>query len=101
MLALHGEEEAIGDAMPAKTRNALTLYRSLLKSQNVEIRLHQAVLYNSIYRADRQFFVNQHAYGLPTAHAPVYCFRNSGPGDMTATYLDSFELIRLTGRSLT
>jgi hypothetical protein len=32
--------------------------------ENVEIRLHQTVLYNPIYRADDQLFVNQHAYGF-------------------------------------
>jgi hypothetical protein len=29
----------MGDAMPAKVRNALTLYRAALKADNVEIRL--------------------------------------------------------------
>jgi hypothetical protein len=57
----HGRSEGIGDAMPAKIRNALTLYRSVAKLENVEIRLHQTVLYNSIYRADDQLLVNQHA----------------------------------------
>jgi hypothetical protein len=30
------------------------------------------VLCNSIYRADDQLLVNQHAYGTPAAQAPVY-----------------------------
>jgi hypothetical protein len=92
-VARRGQEEGIGDAMPAKIRNALTLYRPLLTSENVEIRLHQTVLYNSIYRADDQLFVNQHVYGIPAAHAPVVCFRNSENGDMVAAYLDSFERV--------
>lgn len=49
---------------------ALTLYRPL---SNAEIKLHQVVLYNSIYRADDQLLVNQHAYGIPAAHSPVFC----------------------------
>ena len=61
--------------MAAKIRNALTLYRPLLKSGNVEIRLHETVLYNSLYLADHRLFVNQHSYGVPAAHAPVFCFR--------------------------
>jgi transcriptional regulator with XRE-family HTH domain len=92
-VARHGEEEGTGDAMPAKIRNALTLYRPLLASENVEIRLHQTVLYNSIYRADGQIFVNQHTYGIPAAHAPVFCFRASDGGDMLTAYLDSFERV--------
>ena len=76
-VAERGEEEGIGDAMAAKIRNALTLYRPLRAVENIEIRLHRTVLYNSIYRADDQLLVNQHIYGVPAAHAPVFCLRNS------------------------
>jgi hypothetical protein len=92
-VARRGQEEGIGDAMAAKVRNALTLYRLLLSSTNVEIRLHQTVLYNSIYRVDSQIFVNQHAYGIPASHAPVFCFRESESGDMIVAYLESFERV--------
>jgi transcriptional regulator with XRE-family HTH domain len=92
-VAQRGQEEGIGDAMPAKVRNALTLYRAALKVENVEIRLHDTVLYNSLYRADDQLFVNQHAYGLPAAHAPVFCFRATDSADMLTAYLSSFERI--------
>jgi transcriptional regulator with XRE-family HTH domain len=92
-VAQRGQEEGIGNAMPAKVRNALTLYRAALKVENVEIRLHNTVLYNSIYRADKQLFVNQHAFGLPAAHAPVLCYRPSENVDMVTAYLDSFERV--------
>jgi thiamine pyrophosphate-dependent acetolactate synthase large subunit-like protein len=92
-VALRGQEEGIGDAMAAKVRNALTLYWPLMKSENVEIRLHRTVLYNSIFRSDDQLLVNQHAYRMPAAHAPVFCFRNSSSEDMAATYLASFEKV--------
>ena len=74
-VAERGEEEGIGDAMAAKIRNALTLYRPLGVVENIEIRLHRTVLYNSIYRADDQLMVNQHTYGVPAAQAPVFCLR--------------------------
>ena len=77
-VAERGEEEGIGDAMAAKIRNALTLYRPLCAVENIEIRLHRTVLYNSIYRADDQLLVNQHTYGIPAAQAPVFCLRNAG-----------------------
>jgi hypothetical protein len=99
-VAQRGREEGIGDAMPAKVRNALTLYQSLRTSENVEIRLHQTVLYNSVYRADGQLFVNQHAYGIPAAHAPVFCFRKSRDGDIGAAYIDSFEGVWKTADTL-
>ena len=83
-VAERGEEEGIGDAMPAKIRNALMLYRPLGTVENIEIRLHRTVLYNSIYRADDQFLVNQHTYGIPAAQAPVFCLSDTGSGEMAA-----------------
>jgi hypothetical protein len=83
----------IGDAMAARIRNALTLYRPLGAVENVEIRLHRTVPYNSIYGADGQLVVNQHTYGIPAAQAPVFCLRNAG-SEMAALYLDSFERVR-------
>ena len=73
--AQRGEEEGIGDAMAAKIRNALMLYRPLGAVQNIEIRLHRTVLYNSIYRADGQFLLNQHTYGIPAAGTRVLPMR--------------------------
>ena len=95
-----GEEEGIGDAMAAKIRNALTLYRPLTNAQNVEIRLHRTVLYNSIYRADDQLMVNQHTYGIPAAQAPVFCLRDTGSGEMVALYRGSFERVWATAAPL-
>lgn len=69
------------------------LYRSVAAPKNLEIRLHRAVLYNSIYRADDQLVVNQHAYGIPAAHAPVFCLRDTGGGEMAALYRHSFESV--------
>jgi len=91
-VAVRGEEEGIGDAMAAEIRNALTLYRPLCAVENIEIRLHRTVLYNSIYCTDDQLLVNQHAYGIPAAQAPVFCLCDTG-GGMAALYLDSFEYV--------
>ena len=79
--------------MAAKIRNALVLYWPLREVENIEIRLHRTVLYNSIYRADDQLLVNQHTYGIPAAQVPVFCLNNAGSGEMAATYLDSFERV--------
>lgn len=95
-----GEEEGISDATPAKIRNALKLYRPLNELENVEIRVHRTVLYNSIYRADDQLLINQHAYGIPVAHAPVFCLRGTRGGEMFALYRDSFERVWASAMSL-
>ena len=84
--------------MVAKIRNALTLYRPLSTVENIEIRLHRTVLYNSIYRADDQLLVNQHTYGIRAAQASVVCLRDADGGEtlseMAALYLGSFERVR-------
>ena len=98
--AERGEEEGIGDPMPAKIRNALALYRPLRAVENIEIRLHRTVLYNSVYRADDQLLVNQHTYGIPAAQAPVFCLKSIGSGEMTTLYRDSFERVWARSDSL-
>jgi transcriptional regulator with XRE-family HTH domain len=92
-VAERGGEEGIGEAMAAKIRNALAMYRPLRALEGVEIRFHSTVLYNSIYRADDQILVNTHLYGLPAAHAPVWHFRKVPGGEVAAAYLESFERV--------
>jgi hypothetical protein len=92
-VAERGKEEGIGDAMPAKIRNALALYSPLHEVENVEIRLHRTVLYNSIYRSDGQLLVNQHVYGIPAAHGPVFALRKAAGGQMANTYIEAFERV--------
>ena len=86
--------------MAAKIRNALTLYLPLGAVENIEIRLHRTVLYNSIYRADQQLMVNQHTYGILAAQAPVFFMTNTGSGEMAGLYLDSFERVWAGSASL-
>jgi transcriptional regulator with XRE-family HTH domain len=97
-VAERGEEVGIGAAMSAKIRNALALYAPLREMQNIEIRLHDAVLYNSIYRADGHMLINQHSFGVPAAHSPVIELRQAEVGDMANAYLNSFERVWLKSR---
>jgi hypothetical protein len=100
-VAERGTEEGIGDALAAKIRNVFVLYQPLLTVDGVEVRLHRTVLYNSIYRADEELLVNSHLYGAAAAYAPVLHLRQSGPGDLASTYLDSFERVWSGGAALT
>jgi transcriptional regulator with XRE-family HTH domain len=90
-VAERGHDEEIGEAMAAKVRNALVLYRPLRAIKSAEVRLHRTVLYNSIYRSDTQLLVNMHVYGMPAYSAPALHLRKVAGGEMTATYLESFE----------
>jgi hypothetical protein len=40
-----------------------------------------------------QLFVNQHSYGIPAAHAPVFSFRETEGDGVVRAYLDSFERV--------
>lgn len=86
-----GTDEGVGDSLAAKIRNALVLYQPLRDVDGAEIRLHDTVLYNSIYRADDDLLINPHAFGIPASHAPVLHVRHVEEGDMASTYLRSFE----------
>jgi lambda repressor-like predicted transcriptional regulator len=99
-VAERGEDEGIGEAVAAKIRNVLALYKPLRALEGVEFRLHRTVLYNSIYRADDGLLVNTHIYGLPAAQAPLWHFRKVPGGELATTYLDSFERVWETGTPL-
>jgi hypothetical protein len=48
-------------------------------------------VYSSIYCADDQMLVSQHAYGVPAAAAAVLHLKRADGADMGAAYLDAFE----------
>lgn len=98
-VALRGAEEGIAEAMAAKIRNVIVLYRLLLDLPTVEIRLHNTVLYNSIYRADDEMLVNPHVYGTAAAQAPVLHLQRRSDSDLFNTYADSFERVWTTAKS--
>src|SRR6266404_3111612 len=57
-VAERGVSEGIEDTMPSKVRSAIAMFRPLAQaSENVEIRLHGTILYNSIFRADEKMLV--------------------------------------------
>ena len=92
-VAERGQAEGIDEAIVAKVRSAIVLFRPLLASENVEIRLHGTILYNSIYRADEQLLVNTHIYGMAANNAPVFHLRKIPGGDTASSYLESFERV--------
>ena len=93
VVADRGDDEGIGDTVPAKVRNALALCRPLRQVEGVEFRLHRTVLYNSIYRADDQVLVNTHVFGLAAAQAPAWHLRKLPGGELASLYIDSFERV--------
>jgi len=86
----------------SSTTNACEMlvgYAPLRGKGQVEIRLYLGTMYSSIYYADGQLLVGQHAYGIPAGRAPVLHLRRVEGGDMVAAYLDAFEHIWSGARS--
>jgi transcriptional regulator with XRE-family HTH domain len=92
-VAERGRDEGVDDAMAARIRNVLVLYRGLRATQGVEFRFHRTVLYNSIYLGDDHLLVNTHIYGMPASRAPVWHLRKIAGGEIASTYLESFERV--------
>jgi hypothetical protein len=97
-VAERGAHERIDTSLAAKIRNALVLYEPLTRVASAEMRLHQTVLYNSIYIADDEVLVNQHVFGVPAANSAVLHLRNDGQGDLSGGYIASFERIWASAR---
>lgn len=100
-VAQRGADEGIQDLMAARIRNSLLLFRPLANEPGIELRLHDTVLYNSIYRADDDLLVNTHIHGCPAGHAPVLHLHRTRPDGMTANYLNAFEHIWEDARPVT
>lgn len=92
--------EDVDEDTPAEIRNAIEMFSPLATAENIEIRLHRTLLYGSIYRADDQLFVNQHVYGIPASHTPVFSFHRCEDADITAAYIASFEHVWQTATPL-
>jgi len=92
-VAERGADEGVDQALAARVRNALVLYRGLRSLGNTEFRFHRTVLYNSIYRGDDQLLVNTHVYGAPASRSPVWHLRKVAGGEIASTYLASFDRV--------
>ena len=79
----------VGDSTSA----VLALFAPVREISGLEIRLHQATLYNTIKRADNQLLVAQRAYGIPAEHAPVLHLWPKSDGGLVNTYLQLFNRI--------
>ena len=91
--------EGIDDSLPGKAKYAVTLLRpKLLGVPGVEIRLHDTVLYNSIYRSDDELLVNAHIYGFGATDAPVMHLRRVAGGNMVQAYVESFDKVWERGK---
>lgn len=88
-----GADEQVGESVAARIRNAIVLFKPVLSVDGVEARLHDTILYNSIFRADDHILVNPQIYGTAASNAPVLRLRRVAGGSMVTTYIQSFERV--------
>jgi hypothetical protein len=74
-------------------RVALMHYRPLAESSNVELRVHDTTLYNSLFVGDDHMIVNAHVFGMNAYGAPVYHLRRMREEGLFDTYATSFEAV--------
>jgi transcriptional regulator with XRE-family HTH domain len=92
-VARRGADEGVNELMSSKIKHALVMLKPLAGVEGIEIRLHDTILYNSIYIADDQLLVNTHLYSKPASVAPVLHLRRVAGGSMVLNYLESFERV--------
>lgn len=92
-VAVRDREEGLGGTLQAKIRASLTYYNTLIETENVEIRLHDTTLYNSLFRYDDDVMVNNHVYGEPASLNPTLHLRRIDGGLLFDHYSSSFDRV--------
>lgn len=98
VVAARGLEEGIGENLAARIRLSLTYLRPALESAGVELRQHESILYNSLYRFGDEMLVNTHVLGAPAGQNPVLHIQRLPDGRLFDHYLASFQRVWETAR---
>jgi len=97
-VATRDREEGIGGTLAAKIRSALTYYREIAATGQIEMRLHSCTLYASLFRYDEDIIVNPHLWGEPASANPALHLRRLDGGQVAAAYMASFDRIWETAK---
>lgn len=91
MIRQRGEEEGIGDNLASRARITYHYLQPIASTPGVDVRLHDTILYNSIYRFDDDVLVNPHVLGAPAGQNPVLHFRYLPGARSFRHYMKSFD----------
>ena len=95
-----GIDEHIGDSVAARIRNVMALFAPVIAADGAEVRIHDTILYNSIFRADDDLLVNPQIYGTAASNAPVLRLRRVAGGGLVTAYMESFARVWDNARPL-
>ncbi|MGL5811193.1 MAG: helix-turn-helix domain-containing protein [Nocardioides sp.] len=82
----------LGGTLGSKVRASMTYFTGLIEATGCEVRLHDTMLYASIFRYDDEALINPHIWGAPASANPILHIRDVDDG-LFAKYLSSFEAI--------
>ncbi|HEY3004696.1 MAG TPA: DUF5919 domain-containing protein [Kribbellaceae bacterium] len=99
-VANRGAEEGIGDGLAARIRTSIRYLNGVHEVPGVDVRLHDTILYNSLYRFDDDLLVNLHAYGTGAPQNPVMHLRRVPGGRLFNHYMTSFDAVWDTAKPL-
>jgi len=88
-----GIEENIGTSLAGRCALTLDRLAPVAGLDGIEIRVHGAPLYASIFRVDDTLVVNHHIYGSPASDNPAIVVRREQSADLWSKYETSFEKI--------
>jgi transcriptional regulator with XRE-family HTH domain len=90
-------QRAEDEGTPGGLEGRIQLMRRYLADvadlDNVQVRTHGTILYNSLYRFDDQLLVNGHAHGALAGQNPVMHLQRLPAGTMWQHYMASFERV--------
>lgn len=92
-VAIRDREEGLGGTLAAKIRSSLTYYRGVARSEDIDMRLHSATLYASLFRYDSDIIANPHVWGAPASLNPAMHLRRLDGGQVANHYMESFEQV--------
>jgi hypothetical protein len=99
-VARRGNEEGIGAALASRITIAVSYLSKAVGTPGLDLRLHDTILYNSIYRSDTTMLVNTHAYGTGAGFNPVIHLQRVPGGRMFDHYQASFDRVWETAKPI-
>jgi transcriptional regulator with XRE-family HTH domain len=93
-------EEGTSGGLEGRIQMMNRYLQTVAHLDGVEVRTHDTVLYNSLYRFDDDLFVNGHAYGSLAGQNPLWHLRRLPNGPMWEHYMKSFDRVWQLGQAL-